>query len=491
MAYRGGMATTQVDSSQRWKLGWTTLDQEYIEELELKVEGTVPEAVAGTLLRMGPAKHEFFGRRNQYWFEGNGMIHAFRFDGGRVWYRNRYINTAKLREERESGAAGRTRIATIRRELRRLAQPVLMFNPGNTKPVVHAGKLLAMSEQGHPHEVNLSTLDTVGLDDLGVIPRRETYTAHPKVDVDTGELWNVGLKFPGPEALVKGATVQARVYRRDTQGKTQVVATHPLPTPTFAHDIGLSRTKLAIVAPPLYAPRIPWRMVTGLDDFIGGLVWDTQLGTKILVIDRVSGDARTYETGPFVLHHTVNAFDDGDDLILDLCPYPDPTVTKGMFMGPIAGVMPTPDKLNQSWPERLTLRADGTVERRKLGDVPLDFPTIAPQSWLREHRWIYGVTGYLGAPVAVDSETGRVIRFPLEPNAYAGEPIAVPKPGGTSETDVWLLCLVLGEYDVSEVRVFDGADLGGPPVARIILPHAIPFDYHGTWLPEGAATSLP
>ena len=42
-----------------------------------------------------------------------------------------------------------------------------------------------------------------------------------------------------------------------------------------------------------------------------------------------------------------------------------------------------------------------------------------------------------------------------------------------------------------QLRVADGADLTAPPLARIAMPHVVPFDFHGNWLPEGAGTTLP
>ena len=88
------------------------------------------------------------------------------------------------------------------------------------------------------------------------------------------------------------------------------------------------------------------------------------------------------------------------------------------------------------------------------------------------------------------TETGTVTRLPHAEGEYAGEPIPVPKAGARSDADVWLLIGVLGD-DGTEFRIFDGAELGAPPVARVVLPHVMPFDFHGSWLPLGATTTNP
>src|SRR5690349_615609 len=48
----------------------------------LRVEGTVPDALRGTLYRNGPAG---FGPSTVHWFDGEGAVTAIRLDGGQAW----------------------------------------------------------------------------------------------------------------------------------------------------------------------------------------------------------------------------------------------------------------------------------------------------------------------------------------------------------------------------------------------------------------------
>lgn len=70
----------------------------------LRVEGTLPEDLRGTLYRAGPAIYERFGKEVKHPFEANGAITAVRFEGGRVLGASRIVESAGYREE---GAAGR------------------------------------------------------------------------------------------------------------------------------------------------------------------------------------------------------------------------------------------------------------------------------------------------------------------------------------------------------------------------------------------------
>ena len=54
-------------------------------------------------------------------------------------------------------------------------------------------KLLALWEGGNPHALDLETLETQGLDNLGILQTNQPYSAHPKQDPQTGDLFNFGV----------------------------------------------------------------------------------------------------------------------------------------------------------------------------------------------------------------------------------------------------------------------------------------------------------
>src|SRR4051812_40630793 len=69
---------------------------------DLPVIGTVPADFSGLYVRNGPnAYYPPDWRYHAY--DGDGMLHAVRFDAGRVSYRNRWIRTAALCEEQAAG----------------------------------------------------------------------------------------------------------------------------------------------------------------------------------------------------------------------------------------------------------------------------------------------------------------------------------------------------------------------------------------------------
>ena len=56
------------------------------------------------------------------------------------------------------------------------------------------------------------------------------------------------------------------------------------------------------------------------------------------------------------------------------------------------------------------------------------------------------------------------------------EPIFVPRPGGEAEDDGWVLTMVYNSgSDRTELAILDAQQLSEGPVARICLPHHIPY----------------
>ena len=70
---------------------------------DLIIEGEVPKDLFGSYYRNGPDP-QFPPMGGQYhWFAGDGMIHAFNFENGKISYKNRWVQTSKWKQERKAG----------------------------------------------------------------------------------------------------------------------------------------------------------------------------------------------------------------------------------------------------------------------------------------------------------------------------------------------------------------------------------------------------
>src|SRR3984885_6752375 len=153
------------------------------DDYDLEVVGEFPSGLNGAFYRNGP-NPQFEPPGHYHWFTGDGMIHFFFVADGKVSYRNRYVRTPKWELEH---AAGKSMFGTFGNPL--TTDPSVVGKESgvaNTNVVWHGGKLLALEEGHQPFE-----LDPLTLESRGYVPlagKAGRFTAHPKMDPQTGEM---------------------------------------------------------------------------------------------------------------------------------------------------------------------------------------------------------------------------------------------------------------------------------------------------------------
>ncbi|MDH3644611.1 MAG: carotenoid oxygenase family protein, partial [Gammaproteobacteria bacterium] len=110
-------------------------------EVCTEVIGQVPEALAGSFLRIGSNPVFVADAQAYHPFDGDGMIHEVNFKDGTATYVNRFVNTRGLQLEREKGDWIWTGLASPP-DLSN--EHGMLKNVANTAMVFHAGKLLAL-----------------------------------------------------------------------------------------------------------------------------------------------------------------------------------------------------------------------------------------------------------------------------------------------------------------------------------------------------------
>ena len=269
--------------------------------LECEVEGEIPEALHGTFYRNGP-NPQFPPRTGYHWFDGDGMVHAFSFEGGRCRYRNRWVVTEKLLAERAAGASLFGGLSDIMNNDPR-AEGVA-FNSANTHLSAHAGRFFALFEGAPPTEIDPSTLATLGVytfDDKLVGPM----TAHPHTDPVNGEMVFFGYS-PVPPFL------RYHVVAADgTLVKSEII---DVPFPTMMHDLIVTRDHVVFLCCP--ATFRPDNLATSEP-----VRWEADLGTHLGVMPRngTSDDVRWFETDSCYVFHPMNGWDEDGRVVADVC----------------------------------------------------------------------------------------------------------------------------------------------------------------------------
>ena len=407
-----------------------------VDARELPVTGAVPQELAGRFLRNGPNPHH---GGSAHWFLGDGMLHGLELGDGRArTYRNRYVQTKLLRGE-----------GTFIDDQGRVD---LRVDAANTHVVGHAGRILALVENGFPYEVT-PELDTVGWFDFD--GRLTTaMTAHPKLDPATGELHFFGYGFMAPYLTYHVADRDGTLVRSEPIS---------VPGPTMIHDFNLTEHHVIFMDLPI--------------------VFDPDLAARggFGVMPRGGGDAdvRWFDVEPCYVFHALNAYEQDGSVVLDVVRYP------RLW-----------DRSNEDFAPAYLTRwtvdlGAGTVKEEQLDDRPIEFPRVDPRVVGRPHRYGYA----LQAPGGIGDEHATLVKYDqasgdAEVHDFGagrepGEPVFVPRATGSAEDDGWVLTYVYdAARDTSDFVILDAADFTAPRRAAVALPQRVPFGFHGSWIPD-------
>jgi beta,beta-carotene 9',10'-dioxygenase len=457
-------------------LGFGTLRDE-ISVDRLPVTGRLPEWLAGTLVRNGPALFEAPGRSFRHWFDGQAMLHRFGFAGGEVSYANRYLDTPSYRSVRDRGRIGYAEFATdpcssiFSRFFTRFRRKAT--SNANVNVTRIGDRSLAVTETTLAVEFDPRTLATAGVRDNGRDLGGQITTAHPHEDPRTGELVNYALYF--------GRRSEYRIYRQRGGSARELIGSVPADKPGYLHSFAITENHVALAIYPLVVN--PLALVLSGRPFIENYRWKPELGTRIVVLSLRDGSIRgSYQTDPFFAFHHINAWEADGQLVLDLCAYEDASVIDALYIDKLRANAGVPN----ATPTRYRIDLDGGgVRAQPLAEEAFELPRICyGRHNGREYAVAYGVSArgraeddFLNQLVRIDVRTGEAKAW-HEPGCYPGEPVFVAAPSAVAEDDGVVLSVVL---DAAAARSFlvvlDGRSF--TELARAEVPHPIPFGFHG------------
>ena len=197
------------------------------------------------------------------------------------------------------------------------------------------------------------------------------------------------------------------------------------------------------------------------------------------MVHRNRGEERLTAAGePFFCFHHVNAWDDGDDVVVDLVAFEDPSVIDALYIDRLrAGPQQPRTQLR-----RYRLKPDGTAEGEVLLDHTIELPRIDyARANGRPHRFVYaaGSAGHewFDEVVKFDGETRSMTAW-SEAGCYPGEPVFVGRPDREREDDGVVLSVVFdSRTERSFLLVLDAASF--TEIARAAAPHHVPHSFHG------------
>lgn len=454
---------------------WKPLFNEY-DATDMQVIGEIPKDVDGVYLRNSEVQiNEPIGRYHP--FDGDGMIHSFSLKDGKARYCNRFVRTKGMQAEQEAGEslwAGLMERPSRSKRQGWGAQEGLK-DSSSTDVIVHAGKVISTFYQcGEGYRLDPYTLEQFGTESWAPI---DGISAHPKLDESTGELlfFNYSKHAPYMHYGVVGPDNKLKHY-----------VPIPLKGPRLPHDMAFTKNYAILNDMPLY-----WDP-EALKQNIHAARFFKDEPSRFAIIPRLGQpeDIKWFEADPTYTLHWINAWEEGDEVVLDgyFQESPEPPSFEGAppgmerMMAYLSQGLMKP-KLHR-W--RFNLKTGETVEER-LDDRILEFGTINHKFDTQRHRYVYSAIPtpdrfQFDGLTRNDMQTGETQDYMFGEGRYGSEPGFAPRIGGSDEDDGYVVSIIMDvKADTSEFVMLDAKNIAAGPVCRVMLPERISSGTHSTW----------
>lgn len=444
---------------------------------ELKIEGKVPQDINGNLFRVAPGKSENYGVKLKHLFDGDAYVSGWQFREGKVSLQGRFVPTPSYMKEKEAGRMLYNDFGT------RAPKP----KRGNSKPNVNIiewhGKLLGLSEGHLPVVINPSTFEFEGFEDFGgVVPEYLTFTAHPRFDPKTGDMfaWGFEKRRGGKMHVLQidNKTGKAkRLYKTKMKGFRMV------------HDAMLTENYFVILIPPMRYSI--WSLLRGMPPG-ESLKFAKHEPTQLLAFprDNKNGKAKpiSIKLPPYVVFHYGNAYEESPDKIT----FEAITSTDDLILKILSNwKLDKFDSLELTEGEPQTLKQFSIdLSKKTYSSVDLmrdiEFPRYDMRLTGKKARYLYvadKIYDENAAIIKVDLQNRVSTDFRIGANKTIAEPVFIPKSKSANEDQGWIIAQ---GYDAikneSFIQIHDAQTLDF--AARIWAGgQHIPLGFHGNFYP--------
>lgn len=347
----------------------------------------------------------------------------------------------------------------------------------NVNVVEIANQPVALTETPLPIHFDLKNLDTLGpLIFQDKLPQKDIFeSAHPQTDKIKVEKINYLIEF--------GRKTKYVIYKYHNEvPKRETITEIEVEKPAYMHSFALTNQYVILVEFPLLVN--PIDLLNSSKGYINHFRWQPEQGTRFLIVDRKTGKLikTIKDSKAFFAFHHVNAFEKGEDIILDIISYPDSKVILADATSS-GEVELKPNEQPKLMRYTLSIKND-SVKASELFDVPVEFPRVNENYNTKAYRYVYLVddrslkhNNHVKPIYKVDTiQQGK--KSWQEPNAIPGEPVFIPEPSASEEDKGVVVSIVLNEKDnTAFLLILDAKTMR--EMARIYAPHSIPTGLHG------------
>jgi carotenoid cleavage dioxygenase-like enzyme len=441
---------------------------------DCEIEGRLPVDLDGSFFRVGPDPQ--YPKPSQFeddiFFDGEGHVSLFRFKDGHVDFMSRYVKNDRWQAQH---AARRSLFGYYRnRSTDDASVQQVRRGSHNTHVWVHANRLYALKEDSPPALIDPHTLQTLDANyTFGGAFTAETFTAHPKNDPETGEMFAFGYEAKG-----LGST-DINVISVGRDAKINWSAWVNAPYCCMLHDFAVTRRHIAFLAIPMaYSKASPVHWA-----------WDNTRQPWLGVMRR-GGDGKDirWVPGPMNMSdHTMGSWSDGDRFFWDM---------DGAEGNRFPFFPHLHDRFDPVKGQARVRRFSMDLSRKSVRDFDMEvlYPDVTGALSRQDDR--YNVDpyrhGFLMSNWAergsgwtmFDHQTRTHRSYLSGPDVVLNEAVFAPRRKGAAEADGYLLGVAhRPKENRSEVLVLDTQDITAGPIARVILPGRATPQIHGNWVP--------
>jgi all-trans-8'-apo-beta-carotenal 15,15'-oxygenase len=448
------------------------------------IDGELPAALDGVLFRNGGGTMQV-GPDPLAFLDGHSLLGALEVAGGRAFFRAVHPDTHLRREELAAGRMTQRRVFTNLPGWRKNLFNLRLGNGAAHDSYVWGDRVFA-SELGGHYGLKLPTLEDTGKADWSQVTERgEMIAPMPRDDLARGTLITYSLKrSPGGDSLA---------FVEIDEEFARVARTPLVPLNGFVHDNAF--TDRWYVAFENAARPSPVAALLGRKPLWGSFNWRDEGPTLLLVPRGREGEALRIplSTSLRTAFHIPNAYDDGDEVVIDLIGY-EGVVTFDNVMPSARGRPHRPD------PDNRIVRVRANPATKSAVVTPFDgaageAPEVAPAVHGKKHGAVFFAalpsidpqhpTAYTaGNKVGrLDVDTGAVTTWSGGDNHLVSPPAFAPDGSDDPESG-WLLAWDLDlSKETTDVVVLDAKDPATGPIARVKLGVYLPAVSHCRFAP--------
>uniref|UniRef100_A0A3B5L931 Uncharacterized protein n=1 Tax=Xiphophorus couchianus TaxID=32473 RepID=A0A3B5L931_9TELE len=513
------------------------------EPFKAEVKGTIPNWLQGTLLRNGPGIFSVGETSYDHWFDGMSLMTSFSFKDGEMTHSSRFLRSDTYNSNMSANRIVVSEMGTmaypdpsknfIVKAITFLNHTVPDFTDnGSSNIIKYGGDYYATSETNYIRKIDPVTLETQDKVDYMKYLPVNLATSHPHYDKE-GNAYNIGISiaekgktkyilFKVPAVSPKGKTVPAL---KNVEA-ISTVSCRSLFTPSYCHSIGFTDNYIIFVEQPFkldilkmataYMRGVNCSFAVRSKLFLN--VFSFLRQTLIHVIDKRTGKEveMKFNTGPMVMYHHVNAFEDEGHVVFDVIAYNDSKLYDMFYLKNLKHdassqsseyskpsfrrfALPVKSdkgirvgenlvKLNYTTASAVKEKEGKCTCQSEVLCEGFELPRINYDFNAKKYKFAYGnivEKSALSKQVAkFDTETKTMLYW-NEENCWPSEPVFVPRPNGESEDDGVVLSSVINSNPGQSgfLVILDGKTF--KEVARAYVNAELYKDMHGIFIPKG------